>query len=359
MTKNKSIQKLKEAGITLIALVVTIIVLLILAGVTLNLVLGQNSVINRSQYASNIWANVTKNEEKMYADAYTKIGQLSGAANEGGSGGDDTTSTTADYLGLKEGDTVYYKDSENNDIECTVLYAKTDKLGNATSYFNTRGVQIIPRNPVVKKELGNGTGETQSDETNFNIAKGVYNDAINILNTAAQTYVVSQPNLAAIAKSSRCVGSIPDNPSAQNTADYNHEEGINDYFSKHDGEFKVGEADATYTESNLENYTVDVEKLENLGIAKYSYVVNGSSYWLASRQVIVDPGDGNPRSKYTAFHVAQYYYKGWTSSDSLCAVYPGGITTSHSRECGLRPCITLKSNIKVTETNSRKYLTIE
>ena len=41
----------KENGITLVALVVTIIVLLILAGVSLNLVLGDNGIITRAQDA--------------------------------------------------------------------------------------------------------------------------------------------------------------------------------------------------------------------------------------------------------------------------------------------------------------------
>lgn len=41
----------KEKGITLVALVVTIVVLLILAGISLNLVLGQNGIINRAQQA--------------------------------------------------------------------------------------------------------------------------------------------------------------------------------------------------------------------------------------------------------------------------------------------------------------------
>ena len=41
----------KQNGITLIALVVTIVVLLILAGVALNLVLGENGIITRGQEA--------------------------------------------------------------------------------------------------------------------------------------------------------------------------------------------------------------------------------------------------------------------------------------------------------------------
>ena len=52
----------EERGITLVALVVTIIVLLILAGVTITLALGSNGVIGRAQQASNAWADASKAE---------------------------------------------------------------------------------------------------------------------------------------------------------------------------------------------------------------------------------------------------------------------------------------------------------
>lgn len=42
-----------ERGITLIALVITIIVLLILAGVSINLVVGENGILNKAQEARN------------------------------------------------------------------------------------------------------------------------------------------------------------------------------------------------------------------------------------------------------------------------------------------------------------------
>ena len=50
-------------GITLIALVVTIIVLLILAGVALNLTIGQNVIFQKAQEAANTWRNAEKNEQ--------------------------------------------------------------------------------------------------------------------------------------------------------------------------------------------------------------------------------------------------------------------------------------------------------
>ena len=63
----------EERGITLVALVVTIIVLLILAGVTITLALGSNGVIIRAQEASNTWANATMNETRALSEGETRV----------------------------------------------------------------------------------------------------------------------------------------------------------------------------------------------------------------------------------------------------------------------------------------------
>ncbi len=63
--KKFNYKKLKKdvQGITLIALVVTIIVLLILAGIALNLTIGQNGIFSRAQTAANTWRNAETNEQ--------------------------------------------------------------------------------------------------------------------------------------------------------------------------------------------------------------------------------------------------------------------------------------------------------
>ena len=53
----------KERGITLVALVVTIIVLLILAGVAISLTIGNNGLFQRTQNAANTWRNAETNEQ--------------------------------------------------------------------------------------------------------------------------------------------------------------------------------------------------------------------------------------------------------------------------------------------------------
>ncbi len=64
LKNKKTVQKLKEKGITLIALVVTIIILLILAGVTLNMALSGDGLFNMARKAATDY-NQQSVEEKL------------------------------------------------------------------------------------------------------------------------------------------------------------------------------------------------------------------------------------------------------------------------------------------------------
>lgn len=55
----------KNKGITLIALIITIIILLILAGVTINMALGENGLFKKSQEAVQRYKNAEKNESDV------------------------------------------------------------------------------------------------------------------------------------------------------------------------------------------------------------------------------------------------------------------------------------------------------
>ena len=54
----------QQKGITLVALIITIIVLLILAGVTISLVLGDNGILNHAEDAGDRYQNAARNEAK-------------------------------------------------------------------------------------------------------------------------------------------------------------------------------------------------------------------------------------------------------------------------------------------------------
>ena len=57
---------MKNKGITLVALVVSIIIMLILAGVTLNIALGDNGIIKQAQKAADLTKESMENEEKDF-----------------------------------------------------------------------------------------------------------------------------------------------------------------------------------------------------------------------------------------------------------------------------------------------------
>lgn len=59
----------RERGITLIALVVTIIVLLILAGVSISMLAGQNGILNRASEAKEKTETSGKDEQRKLAQA--------------------------------------------------------------------------------------------------------------------------------------------------------------------------------------------------------------------------------------------------------------------------------------------------
>ena len=77
--------KKQVKGITLIALVVTIIVLLILAGIALNLTIGQNGIFSRAEQATNTWRNAEANEQLAMGELESLIDKyLNGNGGNGG-----------------------------------------------------------------------------------------------------------------------------------------------------------------------------------------------------------------------------------------------------------------------------------
>ena len=72
-----------KAGITLVALVITIIVLLILAGITINLTVGQRGILNRAKEAGKNYVNAAEYEDKQLAELTNRTDQIiNGMENE-------------------------------------------------------------------------------------------------------------------------------------------------------------------------------------------------------------------------------------------------------------------------------------
>ena len=90
--KNKRI--LKERGITLIALVVTIVVLLILAGVTINAVFSDSGIIKKAQDTQNKMDQATQND----LDSIDGLSNWIDSKTNGNTGGDDNTTVKISTL---------------------------------------------------------------------------------------------------------------------------------------------------------------------------------------------------------------------------------------------------------------------
>ena len=85
----------KEKGVTLVALVVTIIVLIILAGISINLVLGDNGIITIAKKAKENTELAKIEEETELNELYTQL------ENNGGSFGETTYDVIAKLTELK------------------------------------------------------------------------------------------------------------------------------------------------------------------------------------------------------------------------------------------------------------------
>ena len=82
MKKEKN--KRYEGGITLVALVVTIVILLILAGVSLNLVIGNEGILTRSKEAVDKYGKQAENEQQGLNNVETWLGEQFGDGTDSG-----------------------------------------------------------------------------------------------------------------------------------------------------------------------------------------------------------------------------------------------------------------------------------
>ena len=76
LQKIRKKQQIREKGITLIALVVTIIILLILAGVTLNIALSDNGLLKKAKEGVDKYEKAQKDEEKAIEDIANEMEKI-------------------------------------------------------------------------------------------------------------------------------------------------------------------------------------------------------------------------------------------------------------------------------------------
>ena len=172
--------KKNQRGITLVALVVTIVVLLILAGVSINLVLGNNGIIAKAKEAQRKSAEASQNDLiGMNELAQQLEEQINGSTGNGGK----TEPETVPYL---PSDDFHYDTSTSVD---TGLVIK-DASGNEYVWV------VVPRTTAVYKKTGLGkTTFTDADYTSIENDLKEYTKTYRGSTSYSDTYVADTANV--------------------------------------------------------------------------------------------------------------------------------------------------------------------
>ena len=350
----------QRKGITLIALVITIIVLLILAGISISMLSGDNSILQKATDAKINTDNANEKEQIQIVvlGSYNDNAKLEVATVNSniknrinGVTTDDATEFPLKVTYTATGNSYTVEYNGNVEKETPKVYSNEVKVaiteGKYVTYNNEKyivlydvnsgynWIEIVSKNPLEKVTLGyNGIGLPTEDElleqeygtTNLEKSRWVYNNAIKILNDNAQKYLNTQ-----FADRARCVGSDPINPLS--------ESGFYDFPN-----IRVRNEDTNYTIGiNTDFPNKDMDQLNLLDIAKFSDTTYGSYCWLASRYI---DDQSNPSQIY--FGLSCIYSRGSIKQGS--AIYlTGGSTSNINRS--FRPVVRLKYNINITGGN--------
>ena len=217
--------------------------------------------------------------------------------------------------GLEVGDYINYDSGENGIITCRVLYEADSEYG----------LQIISDKSVKNVTLGGNT---------FEEARTSYNNGIETLNNEAEKYINTN-----YVTDARCVGSMPTveegiftrkNSKSEKTVSLPPSEWSS--YIRPSG----WTSDDTGCYAADANYSADQMQMESLGIW-----ITGEEYWMASHGVY-------PLSNDCYFDVRYVLGADGVYSYYLCSVNSQGYIYGASHEFGLRPCFSLKTDIKIT-----------
>ena len=340
--QKKSITNRKkgEKAITLITLVITVIILLILAGTAISIGLNEGELFG---HTNNSVERYNEKVAEMETSLTNAMEMLDKAANPDlakyklevkvnyDEEGNETAAESPYYVWYPSDKYIEENGGEENckGIKCRVLY-------NDSIY----GLQLISVNPVAKVDLG---GNDQSslekvagDMGSIERSKNSYNRAITTLNENTETYI----DKSGIAKDARCVGSNPLNKNyPENLEEHEKQEEILLITEEHNNN-SIGEYYKTDT-----HYEIDYNRLNKIGarIITDDLAVD-KTYWLASHYV-----------EYSDSYYADAFCIRYVPNDSEVS-FRGLIYIYHRNQfamqgggkMGLRPVFILADNAIIT-----------
>ena len=147
----------QRRGITLVALVITIIVLLILAGITINLTIGQRGILNRAQEAGRNYQEAAKREDEQLANFLKEADDII----NGLGGQSKPLPENALAKKVEIGDYVAYNPKEGVTDESKLSYKS--EVGTGSSHGN--GYTNIPEGQTFTAEENTKWRVLSKDET--------------------------------------------------------------------------------------------------------------------------------------------------------------------------------------------------
>ena len=372
----------QNKAITLIALVISIVVILILAGVTIASLTGDNGLLARAVSAKEetekaegkeridveVMGSYTEDGAIDEAQLATNLKRITGITYKDGTAIGNTVTLP---IAVKIGENVYTI-NESGEVKKTYVYSadvqeklQVDTTAHTTPWVkfanndqkyrvlydanSDYGIEIISATnmgdtvPLGKNDpAGNGiagAGETGTNER----AIWSYTNAISTLNRAAEARVTAVAPPAGLVDSVRCVGSRPGNKNFKITEKYSNTltPNTNPYFStpnNYNGLWEQGEGVLNNSSWIIQNhnYIKDWNQMGDLNIR-----TTEDTYWLSSRRVYAYTSD-------TYFHVYFVRTTGTTGTIYMFDVSSGGTLASSGTSCGVRPVLYLTSKVKIT-----------
>ena len=162
--ETKISKETNQVGITLIALVVTIVVLLILAGVSINAIFSENGIIKRAQDTQNKMDQATKNDLDSINELNNwmdgKINETTGGGTTGGDANPSTTPKISTLVGTVVDKNTKAEDAYGNKITIPKgfkVVAHGTVAGSATYTYSGDNIPAVQDGIVIE----NGTDGNQ------------------------------------------------------------------------------------------------------------------------------------------------------------------------------------------------------
>ena len=323
------IRQERQAGITLVALVITVVVMLILAGVAISAVVDGDGLFSKTRQAAETYENATREEGEKIQSLINEIDKYLGGNIE-----EEETKVEPEEV-AKIGDFVNYSvqvDSNGNDV---IDEGETYDKWRILDFDNNGHMEIVCYNGP-EFTLGAGTGTTSDPTEEKEKAKSDYVNAIKILNDESIPY-----KEGTYGESARHLGSDPSDPS-------NYDE-IDESYIKFYEDYNNIKSNANYGYINQTHHESDLAAVQSFSNTAEGKKLAGSSNledsWLASRRV-------GAWSNSSDFCVRVVSSSGWLQSRGLYDVYSFGRMDGTGQSSALAPVVILESGVKINTSTA-------